>query len=102
MVGRIATVAVVIAIGVVLRIHRRQVVRVMTAWRRHRRAEAVVVVAVSARTVVVARTRTNPDHHPRLVVVAIPAEAQGLEVLEGGEAEELVIQLVVRHHRVGP
>ena len=108
MVGRIATIAVVIAVGVVVRIHRRHVVR-MRVWtvarrrrRWHHRAIAVVVVAVVAGTVVVARARTYGDDHPRLVVVAIPAEAHRLEVLESGEAVELVTQFVVRHHRVSP
>ena len=105
MVGRIAAIVVVIAIGVVVRIHRWQIMRVMAvvaARRWHRRTEAVVVVAVVAGTVVVAQTRTDLDHHPRLVVVTIPAETQGLEVLESGEAEEISIQLVIRHHRVSP
>ena len=104
MVGRIAAIAVVIAIGVVLRIHRWHVMRVArTAARRwHRRTEAVIVVAVGTWTVVVARARTDLDHYPWLVVVAVPAEAQWLEVFECSEAEELVIQFVIRHHRVCP
>ena len=107
-VGRIAAVAVVIAVGVVVWIHRRHVMRAWiraVAWRRrrwHHRAIAVVVVAVVAGTVIVARTRTYSDDHPRLVAIAIPAEAHRLEVLEGGEAVELVTQFVIRHHRVSP
>jgi hypothetical protein len=105
MVGRIAAVVVVIVIGVVVRIHRRHVVRVWTMARRrwwHHRAIAVVVVAVVARTVIVTRARTDVDDHPRLVAIAMPAEAHWLEVLKRGEAVELVTQFVVRHHRVSP
>ena len=104
-VGRIATVAVVIAIGVVVRIHRRHVVWVRTiAWRRrwHHRTIAIIVVAVVAGTVIVTWTWADMDDHPRLVAIAVPAEADGLEVLEGGKAEQLIPHLIVGHHRVGP
>ena len=106
-VGRIAAVAVMIAIGVVGWIHRRQVVRMMVRTgarrrRRHHRTIAVVVVAVVARTMVVTRARTDFDDHPRLVAIAVPAEAHWLEVFEGGEAKELVTYLVIWHHRVHP
>ena len=67
------------------------------AGRRHRRAEAVVVVAVDARTVVVADARRHRDDYPALGARTIPVEVDGLEVLEGGEAVELIAQLVVRH-----
>ena len=108
-VGRIAAVSVVIAVSVVVRIHRRHGVRVTGTWtrtmtwrRRHRRTIAVIVEAEVARTVVVADAWSYRDHYPRLVAIAVPAEANGLEVLESGETVELVTQFVVRHHRVGP
>ena len=63
----------------------------------HRRTEAVVVVAVAARTVVVARTRSDVDHHPRFGARPVPVEVDRLEVLEGGEAVELAAHFVVRH-----
>ena len=63
----------------------------------HRRTVAVVVVAVAARTVVVARTRSDVDHHPRFGARSVPVEADRLEVLEGGEAVELAAHFVVRH-----
>ncbi|KWW26295.1 MAG: hypothetical protein F082_116 [bacterium F082] len=87
----------VVAVGVVDRVHRGHGVTV----RRHRRAESVVVVAVGARTVVVAHTWSDVDHHPGLSARAMPAEADGLEVLEGGEAVELAAYRVVGHDRVG-
>ena len=104
-VGRIPAVVMVVVVGVVVRIHRRHAVRSIGApatmrRRRHHREVTVIVEAVFARTVVVAHARSDMNHHPRLVVVAIPAEANRLEVLEDGEAEELVIHLVVGHHRV--
>ena len=68
--------------------------------RRHHRTIAVIVVAVGAGTVVVTNTRTDVDDHPRLVAIAIPAETHRLEVFESGEAVELIVQFVVRHHRV--
>lgn len=101
-VGRIATIVVMMGIGVVMRIHRRHVVRVMTRTtrrrRRHHRTIAVVVVAVAARTSVVARTRSDMDDHPRLVVITVPAEAERLKVFESGETIELIVQLVIWHH----
>lgn len=103
-VGRIAAVIVMITVSVVVWIHRRHVVRVWTVSSRrrrwHHRTVAVIVVAIGAGTGVVTRTGTDMDDHPRLVVIAIPAEAHWLEVFEGGEAIQLVVQLVVRHHRV--
>jgi hypothetical protein len=63
----------------------------------HRRTITVVVVAVAARTVVVARTRSDVDHHPRFGARPVPVEANRLEVLEGGEAVELAAHFVVRH-----
>ena len=95
--GRIASVVVMVAVGVVLRVHRTHLV----TWRRHRRTETVVVVAVVTRTGVVARTRPDVDHHPALVARSFPVEGDGLEVLEGGEAVELVAQLVVGHDGEG-
>ena len=70
----------------------------VTRRRGHRRAEAVVVEAVAARARVVARHRRHCDDDPRIDARSIPAEADGLEVFEGGEAVELIAQLVVRHH----
>lgn len=68
----------------------------------HRRTVAVVVVAVAARTVVVARTRSDVNHHPRFGARPVPVETDRLEVLEGGEAVELASQFIVRHHRIDP
>jgi hypothetical protein len=106
-VGRIAAIAVVVAVCVVVRIHRRHVVRVTTVRtaRRRRwqhRTVSIVVVAVVTGAIVVARTWSNMDDHPRLVAIAIPAEAYRLEVFEGGEAVELTVEFVVRHHSVDP
>ena len=98
-VGRIAAASVVVMVGVVVRIHRRHV---MSTRRRHRRTVAVVVVAVLTGAIVVARTRRHPVDHPRLGARTVPAEAHGLEVFEGGEAVELIVQFVVWHHRVDP
>jgi hypothetical protein len=92
-VSRIATVIVVITVGVVMRIHRRHVVRVTRAmtWRwRHRRTIAIVVEAEVARTAVVADARSHLDHHPRLVAIAVPAKTHWLEVFESSEAVEFV------------
>ena len=88
----------VVAVGVVMRIHRGQGT---VAGRRHRRAEAVVVVAVDARAVVVADARRHRDDHPALAARTVPVEVDGLEVFEGGEAVELVAQLVVGHDGEG-
>ena len=92
--GRIAPDAVVVAISVVHRIHRRRHSRTVGV---HRRTVAIVVVAVAARTVVVARARSDVNHHPRFGASAVPVEADWLEVLEGGEAVELATHFVVRH-----
>ena len=110
-VGRIATVAVVVVVGVVVGIHRRHVVRMsgtvirtrtVTRRRRHHRTEAVVVEAELAGTGVVTHAGTDVDNHPRLIVIAVPAETHWLEVFESGEAVKLVTQFIVRHHRIGP
>jgi hypothetical protein len=98
-VGRIAAIVVVVMVGVVVRIHG---VRSGSTRRRHRRTIAVVVVAVFTRTIVVTRARRHAVDHPRLVTRSVPAEAHWLEVFEGGEAVELVVQFIVRHHRVDP
>ena len=95
--GRIATYAVVVTVSVVHRIHRAGFV----TSGRHRRTEAVIVVAVAARTVVVADARGHRDDHPALGARPIPVEADGVEVLEGGEAVEFIAQLVVRHDGEG-
>lgn len=91
-----------------MRIHRRHDVRmsgtrtVTGRRRRQHRTEAVVVEAEVAGTVVVTYARTDADNHPRLVVIAVPAETHWLEVFEDGKAVELVAQFIVRHHRVSP
>lgn len=101
-VGRIATVVVVVAVGVVHRVHRgRCAVCAVVARRRHGRTEAVIVVAVAARAIVVAHSRRYADDHPVLVARPVPEEGQRLEVFEGGEAEELVVHLVVGHDGEG-
>ena len=86
-----------VAVGVVFRIHRRRRSARTMARRRHRRTVAVVVVAVGTRTVVEADARRHRDDHPALSARPVPEEADGLEVFKGGEAVELVAQLVVRH-----
>ena len=96
--GRITAVVVVIAVGVVMRIHRG---KGTVARRRHRRTITVVVEAIGIRTVVVADTRRYCDDHPALGARPIPEEADGLEVFEGGEAVELVANLVVGHDGEG-
>ena len=96
---RIAAVAVVVAIGVVVRIHRgrRRAVARAVAGRWHRRTVAVIVEAVVARAVVDRRARRHGDDHPALVARPVEVEADGLEVFEDGEAVEVVTQLVVGH-----
>ena len=96
-VGRVATVLVMVAVGVVMRIHRGH-----GTVRRHRRAETVVVVAVGAGTAVVARTRRHIDHDVVVRARTVPPELERLEVFEGGEAVELTVKLVVRHDGVDP
>jgi hypothetical protein len=99
--GRIASVAVVVSVGVVVRIHRGRRCSGTVAGRRHRRTEAVVVVAVAARAVVDADARRRRDDNPALGARSVPVEVDGLEVLEGGEAVELAAQLVVGHDGEG-
>jgi hypothetical protein len=105
-VGRIAAVAVVITVGVVVGVHRSHVVevsrRIATRRRRQDGTVAVIVEAVGVRAVVVARTRTDVDDHPGLVAVAVPVEAHRLEVLKDREAVEFVPQFIVGHHRIDP
>ena len=98
--GRITAVVVVVAVGVVMRIHRGGHARTVSR-RRHRRAIAIVVVAVGARTVVVADARRYRDDHPALAAWTVPVEVDGLEVFEGGEAVELITQFVVGHDGEG-
>lgn len=95
--GGIATVVVMVAVGVVLRVHRTRLV----AGRRHRRTESVVIVAVVARTVVVSRAGTYVNDHPAFVARSFPVEGDGFEVFEGGEAVQLVAHLIVRHDGEG-
>ena len=90
------------AVGVVSRVHRRRRGGGTVARRRrHRRTVAVVVEAVVARAVVVADARRYRDDHPALIARTVPVEVNRLEVLEGGEAVELVVQLVVGHDGEG-
>jgi hypothetical protein len=101
-VGRITAVVVMVVVGVVLWIHRGRrcsvTVTVVVARRRgHRGTVSVVVVAVDAGAVVVAHERRYSDDHPGFGARTIPVEADGLEVFKGGEAVELVVQLVVGH-----
>lgn len=101
---RIAAIGVVVEVGVVVRIQRTHVVevswRIATRRRRSDRIVPVIVEAVRIGAMVVAHAWTDMDDHPGLVVVSVPAEAHRLEVFEGGEAEELVTQFVVWHHRI--
>jgi hypothetical protein len=99
--GRITAVVVMIAVGVVFRVHRRRRGARAVAGRRHRRAVAVVVVAVGAGTVVVADARRHRDDHPASSVRTVPVEVYRLEVFEGGEAVKFVVQLVVGHDGEG-
>ena len=69
--------------------------------RRHRRTVAVIVEAVGAWTVVEGDARRRCDDHPALPARTVPVEADGFEVFEGGEAVELVVQLVVGHDGEG-
>ena len=105
-VGGIATVLVVVVVGVVVRIHRRSAVevsrRIATRRRRHDRIVTVIVEAVGVRAVVVARTRRYAVDHPRFSARSVPAKAHRLEVFKNGEAVEFTVQFVVRHHRVDP
>ena len=84
-----------------MRIHRRRRGARAVAGRRHRRAIAVVVVAVDARAVVVADARRHRDDYPAFSARTVPEEVDGLKVFEGGEAVELVVQFVVRHDGEG-
>ena len=105
-VGRIAAVHVVVVIRVVVRIHRRSALevsrRIATRRRRSDRIVTVIVEAVGVRAIVVTRTRRHAVDYPGLGARSVPAEANGLEVFEGGETVELIVQFVVRHHRVDP
>ena len=64
----------------------------------HRWTVAIVVEAVAARTVVVARARSDVNHHPRFGARPVPVEANRFEVLEGGEAVELATHFIVGHN----
>lgn len=39
---------------------------------------------------IVVRLRADVNHHPWLIAIAIPAETHRLEILESGEAVQLV------------
>ena len=96
---RVAAVAVVVAVGVVVRVHRgrRRAVARAVAGRRHRRAIAVIVEAVVAGAVVDCRARRHVDDHPALFARPVEVEADRLEIFEDGEAVEVVTQFVVGH-----
>lgn len=98
--------AVVVVVGVMVRIHRRSAIevvrRIATRRRRQDRIVAVIVEAVGVRAIVVTRARRHAVDNPGLGVWPIPAETDRFKVFEGGEAEKLIIQFVVRHHRVDP
>ena len=93
----VAAVAVVVAIGVVVRVHRGRRRARAVAGRRHRRTITIIVEAVVARAVVDSRARRYVDDHPALVARPVEVEVDRLEVLEDGEAVEVVAQLVVGH-----
>lgn len=105
-VGGITSVVVMVRISVVHRIERVHSVevarRITTRRRRQDWIVAVVVVTVGMRAVVVARTRTHVDHHPGLIAVTVPAEADWFEVFKDSEAEEVFVHLIVGHHCVNP
>ena len=105
-VGRIAAASVVVMVGVVVRIQRRSAIevswRIATRRRGQDRIVTVIVEAVGVWTIVVTRTRRHSVNHPRLVTRSVPAEAHWLEVFEGSEAIELIVQFIVRHHRIHP
>ena len=61
------------------------------ARRWHRRAIAVIVEAVGARTVVDVDARRRCDDNPALGARSVPEEVDGFEVFEGGETVELVV-----------
>lgn len=100
-VGRIATIVVVMGIGVVVRIHDNVMWTSGTPTARRRRRQhrtiTVIVVTVFTGTVVVTRTRSDVNHHPRFSARPVPVEANRLKVLKGGEAVEFASHLVVRH-----
>lgn len=93
-VGRITSVVVMMAVGVVSGVQRVHAVeitwRIATRRRRKDRMVSIIVEAIGRRTVINAWTRTDVDDHPRLVVITVPAETNRLEVFEDGEAVELV------------
>ena len=105
-VGRIAAIVVVVMVGVVVRIQRRSAIevswRIATRRRGQDRIVTVIVEAVGVWTIVVTRTRRHSVNHPRLVTRSVPAEAHWLEVFESSEAIELIVQFIVRHHRIHP
>lgn len=105
-VGRITAIGVVVMVGVVVRIQRRSAIevsrRIATRRRRQDRIVTVIVEAVGVWTIVMARTWRYAVDYPRFSARTVPAEADRLEVFKGGEAIELIVQFVVRHHRVDP
>ena len=68
---------------------------------RHRRAIAVVVVAVDAGARVDVNPRRCADDHPTLGARSSPVETDRLKVLEGSEAVQFVAHLVVGHDGEG-
>ena len=97
---RITAVVVVIAVGVVHRVHRRRrsvVVTVAVTTVVVTRTEAVIVEAEGAGARVVVHQGRHGDDDPAVGARSVPAEGDGLEVFECGETVELIAQLVVRH-----
>ena len=86
---------VVVVIGVVHRIQRMHAIVIG-------QIVAVIVEAVRMRAVVETWSWTDADDHPGLVAIAVPAETYRLEVFEDGEAIELTVKFIIRHHRVSP
>lgn len=95
--GRIASVVVVIAVGVVHRVHR---MWLMTRRRCHW-TETVVVVAIAARTMVVVRAGPYVDDYPALSARSLPEEGDRFEIFEGGKAVQFIAHLVVGHDSEG-
>lgn len=94
-------IVVVVAVGVVHRIHRARASCVVLMVVRLGRVESVVIVAEGSRTVVVGRACRHRNYHPALVARTIPAEGDGLEVFKGSEAVKIVAHFIVGHDSKG-
>lgn len=99
--GRVASIVVMVAVSVVLRVHWGRcavaVAMTVTGRRGHRRTESVVVVAVAAGAGIDANPWRCAYDYPAFGARTIPVEGEWLKVLERGEGVKLVIQLVVWH-----